>query len=88
MTMPSQHTDEEFLEYVVRTISDFPDDVKITRTVDEMGVLLTLKVNPVDMGQVIGRSGSIVNALRLLVKVIGMKTNARVGLKVEEPDQS
>lgn len=77
--------DQEFLEYVVKSLVDHPDDVKIVRTVDEMGVLLTLDVSSEDMGKVIGRSGNTAKAIRTLLRVVGMKNNARVNLKVNEP---
>src|SRR4030066_955730 len=78
--------DQEFLEYVVKTLVDHPDDVKIDRKVDEMGVLLSLKVNPEDMGQIIGKAGSTARAIRNLVRIVGLKNHARVNLKIEEPE--
>jgi hypothetical protein len=78
--------DKDFLEYVVKAIVDHPDDVKIDRTVDEMGVLLTLKVHPEDMGEVIGRSGNTAKALRTLLRIVGLRRNARVNLKIAEPE--
>lgn len=78
--------DQEFLEYVVKALVDHPDDVKVARQVDEMGVLLTLDVNPTDMGKVIGRSGNTAKAIRILLRVVGMKNNARVNLKINEPE--
>ena len=80
--------DEQFLEYVVKALVDNPNDVKITRTVDEMGVLLTLSVNKDDMGKVIGRSGATAKAIRTVLRVVGMKNDARVNLKIEEPEGS
>ena len=80
--------DEQFLEYVVKALADFPNDVKITRTVDEMGVLLTLSVNKDDMGKIIGRSGQTAKAIRTVLRVVGMKNDARVNLKIEEPEGS
>lgn len=77
--------DQEFLEHVVKSLVDYPDDVNIVRTVDEMGVLLTLDVNAQDMGKVIGRAGNTAKAIRTLLRVVGMKNNARVNLKVNEP---
>lgn len=77
--------DSQFLEFVVRALVDNPDDVKIARVVDEMGVLLTLDVNPADMGKVIGREGNTAKAIRTLLRVVGMKHNARVNLKINEP---
>lgn len=80
--------DQKFLEYVVKALADFPDDVKITRTVDEMGVLLSLSVNKDDMGKIIGRSGQTAKAIRTVLRVVGMKNDARVNLKIEEPEGS
>ena len=80
--------DHEFLQYVIKALVDHPNDVAIERTVDEMGVLLTLKVNPEDMGQIIGRSGNTARAIRTLLRVVGAKNNARVNLKIHEPEGS
>lgn len=84
--MANTNQDQEFVEYVIKSIVNNPDDVKTTRTVDEMGVLITLKVNPEDMGGVIGKSGQTARALRTLLRVAGAKNNARVNLKIEEPE--
>lgn len=78
--------DQEFLEFVVKALVDNPNDVKIDRKVDEMGVLLSLKVNPEDMGQIIGKAGSTARAIRNLVRIVGLKNHARVNLKIEEPE--
>ena len=78
--------DAQFLEYVIKGLVDNPDKVVINRTVDEMGVLLTLSVDPIDMGKVIGRSGNTAKAIRTLLRVVGMKNNARVNLKINEPE--
>lgn len=79
-------TDRQFLEYVVKALVDNPNDVKIDRTVDEMGVLISLSVNPADMGKIIGRMGNTAKAIRTLLRIIGMKNNARVNLKINEPE--
>ena len=78
--------DSQFLDYVVKALVDNPNDVKINRTVDEMGVLMTLSVNPEDMGKIIGRQGNTAKAIRTLLRVVGMKNNARVNLKINEPE--
>jgi len=78
--------DVQFLETLVKSLVDNPSDVKINRTVDEMGVLITLDVNPADMGKIIGRSGNTAKAIRTLLRVVGMKNNARVNLKINEPE--
>ncbi len=78
--------DRDFVEQVVKQIVDHPDDVEVTRTVDEMGVLIVLKVNKEDMGKIIGKNGQTAKSLRILLRVIGSKNNARVNLKIVEPD--
>ena len=83
-----QEADKEFLEYVVKALVDNPNDVKLDRTVDEMGVLITLTVNPADMGKIRGRMGNTAKAIRTLLRIIGMKNNARVNLKINEPEGS
>ena len=78
--------DVKFLEFVVKALVEHPEDVKINRTVDEMGVLMTLDVNREDMGKIIGREGNTAKAIRTLLRVVGMKNNARVNLKINEPE--
>jgi predicted RNA-binding protein YlqC (UPF0109 family) len=78
--------DTQFLDFVVKALVENPQDVKITRTVDEMGVLMTLDVNRDDMGKIIGREGNTAKAIRTLLRVVGMKNNARVNLKINEPE--
>lgn len=80
------HEDQQFLETVVKALVDHPDQVHINRTVDEMGVLLTLDVHAEDMGKIIGRSGNTAKAIRTLLRVVGMKHDARVNLKINEPE--
>lgn len=77
--------DQEFLEYVVKALVENPDAVSTTRTIDQMGVLLTLTTSAEDMGKIIGKSGKTAEALRVLLRVVGMKNNARVNLKINEP---
>jgi len=84
--MAKADSDKEFLEFIIKALVDHPEDVKIDRKVDEMGVLLTLKVNPEDMGQIIGRAGSTARSIRSLVRIVGLKNHARVNLKIEEPE--
>ena len=78
--------DQEFVQYVVEALVDNPDKVKVERRVDEMGVLITLDVDALDMGKIIGRDGATAKALRTLLRVVGMKNNARVNLKINEPE--
>jgi len=86
--MAENHSDQEFLEFLVKSIVDNPDKVQVDRTVDEMGVLLSLKVDPKDMGQVVGRQGQTAKAIRSLLRIVGIKNNARVNLKILEPEGS
>ncbi len=86
--MAEQFRDQQFIEFVVKSIVNHPDDVKTERTVDERGVLITLHINQEDMGYVIGRQGQTARALRILLKIVGAKENARVNLKVFEPENA
>ncbi|MBI4239724.1 KH domain-containing protein [Candidatus Uhrbacteria bacterium] len=81
-------SDQEFVEYIVKSIVAHPEDVKTDRQIDEMGVLITLHINPADMGYVIGRQGQTARAIRTLLKIVGAKNNARVNLKIHEPEGS
>lgn len=78
--------DRQFVEYVIKSIVNNPDAAIVTRSVDELGVLLTVKVDPKDMGLLIGRSGSTAKAIRILARIVGMRNNARVNLRIEEPE--
>ena len=86
--MAERFADQEFLEYLVKSIVDTPEDVKVERKIDEMGVLLSLKVNQKDMGHVVGRQGATAKSIRSLLRIVGIKNNARVNLKIEEPEGS
>ena len=81
----AKEPDKDFLEYLVKALVDHPSDVKLDRRVDEMGVLLSLRVHPEDMGQIVGKGGSTARAIRSLVRIVGLKNHARVNLKIEEP---
>ena len=80
------NADQDFVEMVVKAIVDNPNDVKTNRTVDEMGVLIELTVNPEDMGKIIGKEGRTAKSIRTLLRVLGAKNNARVNLKIIEPE--
>lgn len=80
--------DQEFVEYVVKALVDTPTAVKANRTIDERGVLITLDVDSKDMGMIIGREGATAKAIRTLLRVVGAKNNARVNLKINEPEGS
>jgi len=80
--------DQKFVEAIIKAIVANPNDVRVDRTVDERGVLLSVNVNPSDIGYVIGKRGQTVNAVRTLAKIVGAKNNARVNLKIIEPEGS
>ncbi len=79
---------QEFVEYIVKQLVNHPEDVKVEVSLDERGVLLTLYVNPQDMGFVIGRKGQVARAIRTLLRVIGARNNAILNLKINEPEGS
>lgn len=80
--------DATLLGTIIKEIVDHPDEVKIDRTVDEMGVLLLVHINKEDMGKVIGRMGNTAKSLRAIMRAVGMKNNARVNMKIAEPPGS
>jgi len=85
--MDTQMSDQDFIEFVVKNIVDYPDQVAINRTVDDLGVLITLKVAKEDMGKIIGKSGQTAKAMRILLRLIGSKNEERVNLKILEPGE-
>ncbi len=84
----ANYADREFVEYLIKQIVNKPDSVEVTRRTDEMGVLLEVKVDPEDMGLLIGRAGSTAKAIRTLARIVGMRNNARVNLRIIEPEGS
>ena len=84
----AKNIDQDFLEFVIKALVDHPEEVKVDRTVDEMGVLLTLHINPEDMGYVIGRKGQNASAVRTLLRIVGARNNSRVNMKIDEPEGS
>ncbi len=86
--MNADISDKVFLETIVKALVKNPNDVKIERTVDEMGVLLVLEVNKEDMGQIIGKKGNTINCIRTLVRIVGLKSNARINLQIKDPEGS
>ncbi len=78
--------DQQFVEYIVKSLVGVPDDVVVERKVDEKGVLLTLTVNPEDLGRVIGRRGVTAQSLRTLLRALGTKNSARYNLKIVNND--
>ncbi|MEK7516015.1 MAG: KH domain-containing protein [Patescibacteria group bacterium] len=86
--MAERFDDQEFVETVTKAIVNNPADVTTERTVDERGVLITLHVNPADMGYVIGKQGQTARSIRTLLRIVGAKNNARVNLKIYEPEGS
>lgn len=83
--MTEEYSEVNFLRQTVVAMVDYPEDIQVIRSVDELGVLLTLAVNRDDMGKVIGRAGNNAKALRTLVRSVGMRSGSRVNLKILEP---
>lgn len=78
----SNSIDQQFVEYVVKSLVGNPDAVSIERTVDDRGVLLELTVDPEDLGRVIGKRGATAQSLRTLLRALGTKNDARYNLKI------
>lgn len=78
--------DQQFVEYVVKSLVSNPDEVSVERTIDEKGVLLTLTVDPSDLGRVIGKRGATAQSLRTLLRALGTKNDARYNLKIVNND--
>ncbi len=78
--------DQQFVEYIVKSLVSRPDDVQVERTIDEKGVLLVLTVHPEDLGRVIGRRGTTAQSLRTLLRALGTKNDARYNLKIVDTD--
>lgn len=78
--------DQQFVEYVAKSLVDNENDVRVERVVDERGVLLTLFVNPADLGRVIGKRGAIAESIRTLLRSLGIKNNAHYNLKIADTD--
>ncbi len=78
--------DQQFIEYIVKSVVGHPDDVIVERVIDEKGVLLTLTVNPEDLGRVIGKRGVTAQSLRTLLRALGTKNDARYNLKIVNND--
>lgn len=79
--------DQQFIEYIVKSLVGHPDDVVVERLIDEKGVLLTLTVNPEDLGRVIGKRGVTAQSLRTLLRALGTKNDARYNLKIANNDE-
>jgi predicted RNA-binding protein YlqC (UPF0109 family) len=78
--------DQQFIEYIAKSLVDNEQDVSVERVVDERGVLLTLFVNPADLGRVIGKRGAIAESMRTLLRSLGIKNNAHYNLKIADTD--
>ncbi|MCK5471881.1 KH domain-containing protein [Candidatus Gracilibacteria bacterium] len=85
---PSTGHDKDFLEATVKAIVDHPEDVILERTVDDLGILIKLRVNETDMSKIVGKEGRTAKALRTLLRLVGSKFDQRVNLKILEPDGS
>ena len=78
--------DQQFVEYIVKTLVNNPENVAVERSIDEKGVLLELSVDPEDVGRVIGRRGATAQSIRTLLRALGTKNDARYNLKIVNTD--
>ena len=78
--------DQQFVEYIVKTLVNNPDKVTVDRKIDEKGVLLSLTVDPEDVGRVIGKRGATAQSIRTLLRALGTKNDARYNLKIVNTD--
>ena len=78
----------ELLESILKEMVKYPDEIKVVRTTDEMGVLLMVKMNPEDAGLVIGREGKTIGAIRYIMLAIGMRNRAKINIKLDVPDRA
>ena len=78
--------DQQFVEYIVKTLVNNPDKVSIERKIDEKGVLFSLSVDPEDVGRVIGKRGATAQSIRTLLRALGTKNDARYNLKIINTD--
>jgi predicted RNA-binding protein YlqC (UPF0109 family) len=82
----SAQNDTEFLEFIIKSLVENPDAVKVSRRVDDMGVFIELVVDPVDMGKIIGRNGHTAQAIRTVMKAFGKKHQANISIQIKEPE--
>lgn len=85
--MSGTSIDQQFIEFIVKSLVGYPDDVVVERVIDEKGVLLTLTVHPEDLGRVIGKRGATAQSLRSLLRALGTKNDARYNLKIVDVDR-
>lgn len=86
--MADSHVDRDFVEYILKAIVSHPEEITVTRTVDDLGVLLTISAHPDDMGTIIGKNGQTAKSIRTLLHALGSKSNERVNMKILEPEGS
>ena len=84
--MADSNIDRDFVEYILKAIVSHPDEIKVTRTVDDLGVLLTISAHSEDMGTIIGKNGQTAKSIRTLLHALGSKSNERVNMKILEPE--
>lgn len=82
----SSTIDQQFVEFIVKSLVGNPDGVQIKRTIDEKGVLLELTVDQEDLGRVIGKRGATAQSIRTLLRALGTKNEARYNLKIVDPE--
>jgi hypothetical protein len=87
MEINQSGTDIQFVEYIVKQLVDFPEAVRVVRKIDERGVLLVIEsIDSRDIGKIIGKSGKVIESIRNLVRVLGMRLHTKLHLKINEPE--
>lgn len=83
----TQDNSLDFVRYVIANLVENPDDIIIEKSIDELGILITLKLNKEDMGRIIGKNGQTIKSIRTLLRVIAKKENQKINLKIIEPTE-
>lgn len=79
---------EQYLHAILEYLVKYPEDLKIVKTEDQIGTLLTVSCNREDMGVIIGKTGETARSIRNLVRIVGVRNGIRVSVKINEPDGS
>lgn len=87
MSENQENLDLEFVEFVIANLAAYPEEIEINKTIDDLGILITLQAHKDDMGRIIGKNGQTIKSIRTLLKAIGAKREKRINLKILEPKE-
>ena len=87
MADPKDGLELDFIRFIVASLAENPDDIQVEKTIDDLGVLITLQVHKDDMGRIIGKNGQTIKSIRTLLRVIGAKQEEKLNLKILEPKE-